>query len=793
MLKHYFKTALRFLRQNKLYTGINALGLSISLAVSFIILLFVINEFSYDHCHKNRKKVFLVRNYHKEFKASGAGTPYILAKALKEEFPQVEKAVTVNYPRDFKLKLSEEYINVSEAKATESEVFDIFTIHLIESPLNKDILKDMNSIVLSREMADKFFPGEDPVGKDIEGLIKNLELIFTVSGVYENIPRNSTFQASCFVSSKWPLAHLNEKFGTTDKEVDWDANFWITWILLSDNDDATLLEEQFEAFEKKNISEDPPYHYFLQNLSDVHLRSDNNSNSGITGNIKYIRLFSTIAILILLIAAINYIILSIAVSTGRAREIGIRKTAGASITRIRNQILSESIMLTLLVLPIAIFLVWLAIPSAEKLLQISLGIIPANIGVYITVYLLLILFIGIASGVYTSSYLSRLKVLDVLKQKINFGKRRRFFRSFLIVIQQVIFCSFVSGTLIIQSQYQFALEKDPGHYKEHILQIDLGRDFKSYSTLLNGIKSIPHVIMAAGAWDGLPKQRGGTWMQAHYQDKEVKIRMEGFRIDFNLLETMGIPILEGRDFSEDYGSDLTQSLLLNETAVKKLGIIDPIGQKFGDEVQEKIIIGVVKDFNLHSIHTEIPPIVISMMDNFRHILLRYRPGTLTDLIPMLKSEWEKVEPDRPFSYSVIEDLFLEAYSSEKNLSTILSIAALFALLIAALGLFGLTLFTARSRTKEIGIKKVLGSSGNAIVYSFLRSNIIVVIAAALLSVPITLYFMLKWLDNFPYKVGIGWWIFVVAFVVAAIVVLSTVIIQSLKASRRNPVDSLRYE
>jgi len=790
MLKHYFKTALRFLRQNKLYTGINALGLSISLAVSFIILLFVINEFSFNHCHKNRKKVFRVINYYKEFNTKMSGTPYILAQALKEEYPQVEKAVNVRFLRGFKLKLSEEYINISRAMATDSELFEIFTLSLIGSPLYEDLLKDMNSIVLSRDLADKFFPGEDPVGKEIEGFINNLEQVFIVSGVFEDIPRNSTFQANCFVNSKWTLAPLNETFGISDIDVSWTSDFWITWILLSDNVNATSVEEQFKAFEIKNISENPRNHYSLQNLSDVYLKSDQIANSGIAGNIKNIRLFSTVAFLIVFIAAINYIILSIAVSTGRAREIGIRKTAGASITRIRNQLLSESIMLTLLVLPIAILLIWLAIPSAEKLFQTSLGIIPANIGIYISVYLLLTLFIGIASGIYTSSYLSRLKVLDVISQKINFGKRRKFFRSFLIVIQLVIFCSFVSGTLVIRSQYQFALEKDPGHYNENILQIDLGRNFKSYSVYLNGIKSFPHVIMAAGTMDGLPMQGWMTHMQPHYQDEEVKIKVEGFAIDYNLLETIGITILEGRDFSLEYGSDLTHSVILNETAVEKLGIIDPIGQMMGD----RTIIGVVKDFNLHSIHSEIPPLDISLTDKYiHHILVRYHPGTLTDLIPVLKSEWEEVETDRPFRYSTIEDLFLEVYSSEKNLSTILSISALFALLIAAFGLFGLTLFVARSRTKEIGIRKVFGSSGNAIVFSFLRDNLIMVIAAALISVPITFYFMSKWLDNFSYKAGIGWWVFIVAFVIAAIVVLSTVIIQSLKASRLNPVRTLRYE
>jgi putative ABC transport system permease protein len=648
----------------------------------------------------------------------------------------------------------------------------------------------MNAIVLSRDLADQFFPGEDPVGKEIEGFINNTDQIFIVSGLFEDIPRNSTFQANCFVNCKWNLAPMNKAFGITDIDVSWVHDFWQTWIMLSDNVNATSVEEQIEAFEIRNISEDPLNHYSLQNLSDVYLKSDDISNSGITGNMKNIRLFSTIAFLIVLIAGINYIILSIAVSTGRAKEIGIRKTAGASIMRIRNQLLSESIILTLFVLPVAILLIWLAIPTAEKMFQTSLAIIHANIGIYISVYLLLTVFIGIASGIYTSSYLSRLKVLDVLSQKINFGKRRKLFRSFLLVIQLVIFCSFVSGTLVIRSQYQFALEKDPGHYNENILQIDLGRNFKSYSAILNGIKSIPHVIMAAGTMEGLPMQGWMTYLQPHFQDEEVKIKMEGFAVDYNLLETMGITMLEGRDFSLDYGSDLTHSVILNETAVEKLGIIDPIGQMMG----ERTIIGVVKDFNLHSIHSEIPPLDISLTDKYiHHILVRYRPGTLTDLIPALKSEWEKAEPDRPFSYSTIEELFLEVYSSEKNLSTILSISALFALLIAALGLFGLTLFVARSRTKEIGIRKVFGSSGNAIVYSFLRSNLIMVMVAGLLSVPITLYFMANWLDNFSYRVNIGWWVFIVAFAIAAIVVLSTVIIQSLKASRLNPVDALRYE
>ena len=791
MFKHYIKTAFRFLRRNKLYTIINALGLSISLAVSFIILLFVINEYSFNHSHKKRNQVYRVVNYYKEFKQSMAGTPYVLAKTLKEDFPQVERAINVRYLRGFKLKLEEEYIDIRQPLATDSEVFDIFTIPFVGSQLNENPLQELNSIVISQKLADQFFPGKDPVGREIEGLINNTEQLLIVGGVFEDIPRNSTFRADCFLNGRWTLEPLNKAFGVTDMDVNWAHDFWNTWLLLAEDADASEIEDQFEAFEKKHISEDPYCHYSLQNLTDVYLRSAGIANSGLTGDIKNIRLFSTVALLILLIAAINYIILSIAVSTGRAKEIGIRKTAGASVARIRNQVLSESIMLSLLVLPAALCFMWLFKPAAEKLFQTSLEVIRSNVVIYISFYLLLTLLIGIASGLYASTYLSRMKVLDVFKQKVSFGRKRKIFRSSLIVIQLVIFCSFVAGTLLIRSQYQYALSKDPGYHNHDILQIDLGRDFAGYDAVLNGIRAIPEVKHAAGAMDGLPMAGWMTYMQKHFKDEEVKVKMEGFAVDYGFLETLGFTLLEGRSFSSDFGRDLENSVILNETAVRELGIDEPLGQFLYDTTA---IIGVVKDFNLHSIHTEIPPLVISMTDKYlNYILIQYRSGTLADLIPKLEAEWKEVEPDRPFRSVTIEELFEEAYASEKNLGTILSIAALFTLLIAAFGLFGLTLFVARSRTHEIGIKKVFGSSERAIVYSFLRSNFIMVVLAELLSIPLTLYFIGKWLNDFPYRVGIGWWVFLIAFLIATLVVLLTVSIHSIKASRINPVDALRYE
>jgi len=790
MLRNYLKSAFRFIRNNKLFAAINLLGLSIALAASFIILLFVINELSYDRYHKNSKQVYRVLNYYVDFKNTMSGTPYILATALKDEFPQVEKAVRARYARGLSLKVRDEWITVNDAIATDSEIFDIFTLPLVNGSPESNILDDLNSIVLSASLAEILFPGQNPLGQEIRGKINNTEQVFTVRGVFKDLPENSTFRTRCLVNSKWTLEPINTIFKITNAETDWTMNFWITWVRLSKDCNVKSLEDQFRSFEVKNISETPPFQYSLQNLRDVYLKSTNVANSGISGNMKNVKLFSAIAFLIVLVAAINYIILSTAVSTGRRLEIGIRKTFGAINRSIKNQLLSESVLLALIVLPVALILMKISLPFAGKLFQKELNIISANVVIYLGVFLALTVIIGIISGLYTSSYLSNLKVVDIIKSSAYTGRRKQYIRSFLIVLQLVIFCTFVSSTLVIRSQYKFALNKDPGYYNKDIIMVDLGRDFKGYSAFINSIKSNPNVIMAGGVMDGLPMRGSMSSMVPHSEDKTIKVKVEGLAVDYNFISTMGIKVLSGREFSQDFGSDLKQSVMLNESAVKQLGITDPVGKQF----MSSTIIGIVKDFNLHSIHSDIPPLMINMTDQYiQQVAVHYKPGTLTTILPMIESEWKKAAPERSFSYTPIEDLIKNTYSSERNLSTIVSIFALFTLLIAAFGLFGLTLFIARSRIREIGIKKVFGSSENSIVYSFLLNNLILVIAAILISIPVTLHFMTKWLNNFAYRTGIDWIVFLISFVIAAVVVLLTVFIQSYKASRTNPVDALRHE
>jgi putative ABC transport system permease protein len=790
MLKNYLKSALRFLKHNKVFALINALSLSIALAVTFIITLYVVNEYSYDRCHANFKRIFRVLNYYVDYKKSYTGTPYVLASALKAEYPQVEKSISVISASGLRIKVEDKDFTVSDAVLTNSDVFDIFTLPIVKRVEQGDLLEDKNSIVISQELAGKIFLGQDPIGKGISVSLSDGDRLFLVKGVFRDIPLNSTFKAQCIFSSKLIIEGLNKSYSVTNADKNWTINSVVTWVLLSKNSNAKELEKQFQTFELKNLGQNSHYHYLLQNLAKVYLGSENVGNTRIKGNTKNIRLFITIALLIILVASTNYVILSTSVSSERMKEIGLRKTFGANNLSIEYQLYTESIIMAIAVMPISILIMWSALPTASKLFGTPIQIIPSNILVYIFISLALTLFIGMLSGIYTSTILFRLEITNILKNSIQIGKKKTLLRSSLIVFQIIIFCSFVSSVLIIRSQYQYAIKRDPGHYNSNVIILNLGRNFSGYSALLNDLKASTNVIMAAGCAECLPMQNSATGMFQHFQDKEVRVQVEAMFVDFNFLETLGIKLVEGRSFSKEFGSDLTQSVILNETAVQKLGIVNPVGQKFAGMT----IIGVVKDFNYHSIHTEIPPAYIQLNDEYIwQLVVHYSPGSLKNVRQMLELEWKKFGAGKPFSYETIEDLITNIYLSENKLSILVAIYAIIAILIAASGLFGLTLFIARNRTKEIGIKKVFGCSEKSIIYSFLLENFVLVLIAASISIPITLYFMTNWLKNFAYKININWWAFVIPFLIALIIVQLTVFLYSYKVTRINPINTLRYE
>ena len=788
MFKNYFNSAIRFFKRNKIFSIINFAGLTIALSASFIMLLFVINELSYNHSFKNLNRIYRVIHFNDEFKKKDAGTPFPLSSKLKQEIPQILKAANVRRTVMFiNLELGE---LTSAGIGTESDFFEIFPLRFIYGIQDSTLLTERNSIVLTKSLSEKVFPGQNPIGKEIKaGVGSNSLNVFVIRGVVEDIPENSTLKAEFFISNKWSLDPVNRTFKIKNAEELWDKDFWTTYVLISKGSNISSIDDQFKSIEKKYLPDWLLNHYHLQKLSEVYLKSDDIQNSGIQGNLKSVRLYMFVSILILIVATINYIVLSTVVSSGRTKEIGIRKTFGAKISNIRYQLLSESVTSSLLVLPFVFVIMHFVLPHSQELFNTKLNFISSNLFLYIAVFIFLTTLVGISSGFYTSLYLSELKVNDILKNSVHSGKNRNHFRSTLIVIQLVLFCSFASGTLIIRSQYNYALSKDPGFFNKNVLLISPLPPDKRYAILVENIKSIPNVLSAAGIFDDLPMTNSATSIIPGYIDKEKKIPVESFSGDYNFIKTLGIQLVTGRDFSKEYGGDMTQSIIFNETAVKDLEIPDPIGKV----VMGKTIIGVVKDFNLHSIHSKVPPLEISLTDEYiRAIAVNYNSGTLNDILPKVEQEWKKIYKI-PFRYRTIEDAISGLYSNEKKLNVIILILTILILVISSFGLFGLTLFIAKTKVKEIGIRKIFGSAEQQIIFLNLKGYLILVLIASVISLPLTLIFIRNWLSNFAFKVQINWWIFLITAIIAGLIVFLTLISHSIKISRVNPLDAIKCE
>lgn len=786
MFKNYFNSAIRFFKRNKIFSIINFAGLTIALSASFIMLLFVINELSYNHSFKNLNRIYRVVRFNDDFKKKDTGTPFPLSLKLKQEIPQISKAANVRRTVMFiKLDLGE---LTSFGFGTEADFFEIFSPRFIYGVQDSNLLTERNSIVLTKSLSEKIFPGQNPLGKEIDGAVTS-NMKFIVKGVIEDMPENSTLKAEYFISNKWTLDPINRTFKIQNADELWDKDFWTTYVLFSKGSNISSVADQFKSLETKYLPDWLHNHYLLQKFSDVYLKSEDIQNSEIQGNIKSVRLYMFVSLLILIVATINYIVLSTVVSSGRTKEIGIRKTFGANISNVRFQLLAESVTSSLLVLPFVIILMYFVLPHSQGLFNTKLNFVSSNLLLYIAVFIFLTTLVGISSGFYTSLYLSELKVNDILKNSVHSGKNRNKFRSTLIVIQLVLFCSFASGTLLIRSQYNYALSKDPGFFNEHVLLINPLPPDKRHAVLVENIKSIPNVISASAIMDDLPATNSASFIIPDYNNKEKKITVESFRVDYNFIKTLGIKLTSGRDFSKEFGGDMTQSIILNETAVKDIEIPEPIGKV----LLGKTIIGIVKDFNLHSIHSEIPPLQISLTDEYiRTIAVHYNPGALKDILPKVEQEWKKLYKI-PFRYRTIEDVISGLYSKEKKLNSIILILTILILFISSFGLFGLTLFIAKTKVKEIGIRKIFGSAEQQIIFLSLKGYLIMVLIASIISIPLTLIFIRNWLNNFAFKVQISWWVFLITAIIAGLIVFLTLISHSIKISRVNPLNAIKYE
>ena len=792
MLSYNLKIALKFLMKNRVFTVINVLGLSIALAVSFIIILYVVNELSFNRSHEHRKHVYRVLTQYTNVDITTTGTPYIMASALIDEFPQVKRAVNTYQIREFFIKHNNEWIDINNPIATSSDVFDVFTLPRVTSISKKGLLNDKNFICLSNSLAHKLFENGDAVGEELTVMINNQEQIFRVTAVFKDLPQNSTFKADCLLNGLWAIEEVNSyPYSDGNAALSWTQNFWSTWILLAEKTYLNDIDEQFRHLENKYLDQKENVNYSIQGLSEVYLKSENINNAGIRGNLRNVRLFSLIASLIVLVAGINYIVLSTAMSISRIKEIAIRKTNGAGIKQLIYQMLTESVLIAVLSLPIAIYLAMIGLPYAGNLFQKQIAVWSNNIPIYFLVYLGLTVIIGVISGLYTSVWLSRQKVMGVFRSKAITGIGKSYFRSALIVFQLTIFCAFVSVMIIVQHQYQYALNMNPGFQNENILFLDIDEEFREHNALLQELRNNPNVAMAGSSFLPLPKTSLPAVDFPHTENSDVMIMISLMFTDVSFLEAMDITLAEGRYFSEKFATDSIDKCILNQTAVRKFGLKDPIGYYFMDTWE---VVGVVEDFYTGSIQDGLRPMIFIVSDDLIYqIVIRYNPGSLEALLPFLQDTWKRLAPGLPFQYFLVEDLIRELYIAEKNLVLVVTFSALFTLVISLFGLFGLTLFIAQRRTKEIGIKKVMGSSVKQIVFSFLRINLLYILIAVAVSTPITIAVMRPWLNSYAERIDLNWWFFALTFGIATFFVVLTVFLHSYKAAKVNPVEALRYE
>jgi putative ABC transport system permease protein len=609
----------------------------------------------------------------------------------------------------------------------------------------------------------------------------------------ENFPANSSFRTDILTNINLSFEQIRSSFSDNpDDYNNWHLHFWSTYLLLPENYKPSQFEEKLQVLNKQYIeNEHSDYTFTLQSLSDSYLHSDNIVNNPLPiGDLGNIYLFSGIGLLIVLIACANYIILGSALSMKRAKEIGLRKVMGANKGSIRIQILIESSLLALMSIPVSFVFIELLLPFIEQLFNTKIIFHNSNVIFYILGFLAIIFITGVLSGLYIAFYLSSLKTIDILKNKPVSGRNRVFVRKALISFQLVIFMILIFGVLTVKNQFQYMMNQDLGMDKENLFIIKFDDDkFKAYDAYLDKMKSNPYIINAGAAMMGPPTYGRMSMMVPTVDDPEKKIQLEGMAVGFGFIETYGFEMLQGRAFQKEFSTDY-DTWILNETAVKQLGLTDPVGKT----VDGQKIIGVVKDFHFHSFHTEIPPLNIELIDKYiQQIAVRIQAGKIDETKEFLASEWKKLAPDQDFHIYSFDSLLKGMYDDDDRMIKLLLWSSVVSILIAISGLIGTTLFILKSRTSEIGVRKVFGSSVASIVFSIQKEFGLLVIISFVIAIPVGIYFMNRWLENYAYRAGYNWQIFVLTGLSAIVIVATAVTIQAIKASNANPVDSLKYE
>ena len=803
MLKNYFKIAFRNLMKNKIFSFINIFGLAVGFTCCLLISGFLYDELSFDKFPAGSKDIYRVE-LNVENKDFYSAVDVGVGNGMKNTYPEIESfARLINWKNVF-VKYGNNQFKEPAIAAVDSNFLQLFSI-----PFSKGdpatALKEPNTVVLSQDAATRYFGKEDPMGKLIV-VSNNTNNPYKVTGIVGKLPGNLHFNFDVFI-----------RYKDNPNSQTWSNIGNYTYVKLRPGTDPKKLESKFPELVAKYVVPEVQHDmgvslaeaqksvnsfvFYLKPLSKIHLYSENKDELETNGSIKYVYIFAALAIFILLLAAVNFTNLSTATSVRRSKEVGIRKVMGSEKKQLVGQFLAESVFLTLLAFLFSLLFIFLLLPYFNNLSgkQLSFGsfisykaLIPE---------LIFVVLVGVMAGIYPAFFLSSFNIINILKGKSDHASQgKAMLRSGLVVFQFAVSISLIICTIVVYQQLHFMQHKDLGFDKTQVLVINdtylLGKDQAAFKQQL---LQDSRVVSATLSRD-LPvssKETDGT--QAYAKDNLAKgdhgeIHINKYHVDYDYIKTLGMQLLQGRNFSLDFPTD-SAGVIVNETAVKEFGITgNPIGKTIVcSGQQEYTILGVVKDFHYASIKEKIAPLTMMLDHNTGSIIAKIKTSGVQSLIASIRSQWGSYNAKGPFSFNFADEKFAAVYKAEERTGKIFTLFALISIIIASLGLFGLSAFSTTQRTKEIGVRKVLGATINQVVLMLSREFLLMVFIAFVIAVPVTWYIMNNWLQEFAYRIHINWLTFALSGAIALLIAFITVSFQAIKAAIANPVKSLRTE
>jgi putative ABC transport system permease protein len=820
MFKNYFKIAWRNLAREKIYSSIKIGGFALGIAACLLIALFISNELGYDRHFPDGDRIYRIVDVDNIHGVKGACLQTPFSNTLKEDFPEVEQVGRINRLEIFgagsnEIRRSDNNMNTHEQGFVyaDQSLLEILNLPMVYGD-QAHALDEPNTIVISKRIADKYFPNEDPVGKTfiinnnlpfrmVKGLINNIfSKPYRIGGVI-NFPEKSHFQYDFLLTLKgvefWP-----------GEQDNWNAQNYHTYVKLRPGTNASRFETKLtDIIPKKYIIprarqagyKDAEkllerYSYKLQPLSDIYLNSERVRDDLTHGDIRFVWLFGIIAVFILVIASINFINLSTAKSANRAKEVGLRKTVGSNKGNLIGQFLTESVLYSILSLVLGIILADVLLPYFNMLSAKSL-VIPWSAWWWLLPLLIISsVIIGIFAGLYPSFYLSSFNPVRVLKGSLSRGSKSSNMRSALVIFQFTISIILIIGTLIVYRQFGYILNKKLGFDKEQVLLLHGTNTMGDHVTSLKNELLKLADVKSVSIGDYLPisgtKRNGNNFWNNGKLLMEPPVGGQFWQVDHEYINTMGMNIVKGRNFSIEMPTD-SEATIINQTLAKELGLTDTIGKRITNGMETFTVIGIVEDFNYESLKQEIGGMCLVLGDSPNIVSVKVNTSDMSRTIHSITGIWDGFSPNQPIRYTFLDESFAMMYADVQRMGLIFSTFALLAIIIACLGLFALSSFMIVQRTKEIGIRKVLGSSISNVVYILSKNFLVLVAVSNVIAWPVAYYFMNKWLQDFAYRIHISWWMFILAGGLTLVIALLTISWQATRAAMANPVESLVYE